>query len=315
MLALPTPFQTAAKVVFCVLGLLAALPVRAEWQHTETSLVWRQGSTVVWKFSFDPKAGKPFFHPLSVGGKSSLTDFKPADHPWHYGLWFSWKYINHVNYWEEDRASGQAEGKTRWTTPAIETGGDGKATLRFTVEYVHPGGRVEISEMRQIEISAPAPDGSYSIDWHGRFKAGGAGVNLDRTPMPDEPQGRYNGGYAGLSLRLASAPVEFSVVTARGPIVQFEQERSRPSAPVVAINLKDADGLLGGVAIASDPRNSGRDAPWYIVNSPSMRWVCAAVLAPKPLHYAAGAEWELRYKIVLRADGWKPADLKQLAPR
>src|SRR5882672_8277076 len=86
--------------------LLAGAIVRtayAGWQRDDQSIAWHEGSNVVWRFSFDDKKGKPFFHPISAGG-TAFTNFKPQDHPWHYGLWFSWKYINHVNYWEEDRA-------------------------------------------------------------------------------------------------------------------------------------------------------------------------------------------------------------------
>src|SRR5690349_19484600 len=99
------------------LALLLAVPAaaaRAEWARDSTSIAWRSGGAEVWRFSFDPRSGKPFFDPVGVTGGPSLTNFKPEDHPWHYGLWFSWKYLNHVNYWEEDRTSGHAAGATRW---------------------------------------------------------------------------------------------------------------------------------------------------------------------------------------------------------
>src|SRR5690349_20967673 len=94
------PHSTVCKVAF-VFFLLSVSPrmVHAEWQRDGTSLAWRSGTNVAWRFSFDPKKGKPFFHPLAVAGGPALTNFKPEDHPWHYGLWFSWKYINHANYW------------------------------------------------------------------------------------------------------------------------------------------------------------------------------------------------------------------------
>ena len=78
----------------------------ADWQRDDTTIAWRVGTNVLWQFSFDPTKGKTFFNPLTAGNGVSLTNFKPEDHPWHYGFWFSWKYINHVNYWEEDRATG-----------------------------------------------------------------------------------------------------------------------------------------------------------------------------------------------------------------
>ena len=123
-------------------------------------------------------------------GRTPLTNFKPADHPWHYGLWFSWKYINHpgdtnhVNYWEEDRATGVAQGKTRWKTPSIKTRDDGSATIRMELTYVNPSGQTDMTESREIKVSAPAADGSFNIDWTARFTVGKQAVILDRTPMP-----------------------------------------------------------------------------------------------------------------------------------
>src|SRR5256885_281344 len=76
-----------------VVGWTALLSIaHAEWQRTETTLAWRQGTNVLWQFNFDPQKGKPFFHPLATTNGTVLTNFKPEDHPWHYGLWFSWKY-------------------------------------------------------------------------------------------------------------------------------------------------------------------------------------------------------------------------------
>src|ERR1017187_4597681 len=119
---------------------------RADWQRDDTTIAWRVGTNVLWQFSFDPQKGKTFFNPLTAGNGGSLTNFKPEDHPWHYGFWFSWKYINHVNYWEEDRATGHAEGATRWTTPKIKTQSDGGATIKLDVTYTNPSNRVDMTE-------------------------------------------------------------------------------------------------------------------------------------------------------------------------
>ena len=33
---------------------------------------------------------------------TTLTWFQPADHRWHRALWFTWKKINGIVYWEEN---------------------------------------------------------------------------------------------------------------------------------------------------------------------------------------------------------------------
>jgi hypothetical protein len=300
-------WRTSGKAVFwlLLLSISVAQTARAAWQRDDTSIAWREGTNVVWRFSFDPQKGKTFFDPLTVGG-TALTNFKPEDHPWHYGLWFSWKYINKANYWEENRQTGKAEGATRWDPPAIETQPDGSAVIKLEVTYTHPSGRVDLSERRELRVSAPQADGSYAIDWRADFTAGPEGAVLDRTPMPDEPNGQYNGGYAGLGLRMAAPPLTFSVVCSTGRVDRFVQQRARPFAPAVAFNFADQGREMGGIAIFSDPATAGENAPWYIVNSPQMRFACAAILAPKIMTLKPGEELKLRYRIAVRPGAWTP---------
>lgn len=279
------------------------LLARGDWQRTDTSVAWREGTNVLWQFNFDLSKGKPFFHPLSAGG-AELTNFKPEDHPWHYGLWFSWKYINKANYWEEDQRTGLAQGKTRWTTPSIDTRPDGSAVIVLDVTYTHPSGRVDLSERRELNMTVPGPDGSFTIDWKSRFTAGSAGAELDRTPMPNEPGGQINGGYAGLGLRMASAPLEFSALCSTGAITRFTNDRSRPTAAAVAFNFRHNARDVGGIAIFSDGQSSRNEAPWYIVNSQQMRFGCAAVLAPKIITLASNESWNLHYQIAVRSTSW-----------
>ena len=296
------------------------------WQRSSDSLAWLSNGKVVWKLSFDPKVGnKPFFHPLSVAGGPALTQAQPEDHPWHYGLWLSWKYINGVNYWEENRETHKPDGVTSWKLTALDTRPDGSAKIRFDVTYTHPGKRVDLIEQRTYEISAPAADGSYRIDWRSRFTAGSEGALLDRTPMIGESKGQVNGGYAGLGLRLAADPLRTSFVSGSGEPAQFNDNRWRPQTFAVAANLADDNGEAGAIAIMADPLNasagaavdSARDpaAPWYIVNAPDqqMRFICAAVLAPKPLKLAPAEELNLHYTIAIRRSSWTAEALRELS--
>ena len=303
--------------VRCAVGLVWLLSLsllsgaaRAEWQRDDHSLAWRVGSDVVWRFTFDPKAGKPYFHPLGPVGGPSLTNFKPEDHPWHYGLWFSWKYINGANYWEEDRASGKAEGLTTWTRPVVDTKPDGSASIALEVTYTHPSGRVDMSETRELHVSAPDAGGGYTIDWRSRFVAGSNGAVLGRTAMPGEPNGQVNGGYAGLGVRLPSAPLTMTVVTTDGPVATFVNDRARPSASGVGCNFADGGTDVGAIAILSDPANMGERAPWYLINNPTMRFADPAILAPAVRTLNAGERWTLHYQVAIRRAAWTPAGLR-----
>ncbi|MDB4913362.1 MAG: hypothetical protein JWM95_1006 [Gemmatimonadetes bacterium] len=288
------------------LALLASpLVAGAQWARDDNSLAWQRGDAVVWRFSFDKKFGKTFFDPVAVGSGTPFTNFKPADHPWHYGLWFSWKYINHVNYWEEDRNTGQAAGYTRWTTPVIDTRPNGSATIRYDVSYSKPTGEVDMTEHRELAISAPAKDGSYYIDWTMHFTAGKDGAILDRTAMPGEPNGAVNGGYAGLSVRLAPAPMMMTIMTSDGPVTEFARDRARPFAAATAGNFAEGGQDKGGIAILSDAANIADKAPWYIINSATdFRFICAAILAPAIRALPAGGTWDLRYRVALKGTAW-----------
>ena len=308
--------RLAATLLFT--SMMLSSSVRAEWKVDETSVAWVEGSQTVWKFSFDPHATKPYFHPLSVRGGPVLTNARPEDHPWHYGLWFSWKYINGANYWEEDRKTGRAEGTTAWTAEVDKLKPNGDAALvMLQVDYTHPSGRTDLKESRAIRISRPSADGSYFIDWRADFIAGPEGALLDRTPMPGEPDGKVNGGYAGLGVRFAPAPLDIAFVTSTGPIDTFVESRARPAAPGIAANFRAGGREAGGIAIISDPANSGIDAPWYIVNNPEaqMRFACAALLAPKPLQLKPGATLSLHYWIVVQPGAWTAQALKEQAAK
>jgi hypothetical protein len=288
----------------------AATPPRGEGVRTDTTIAWREGTNVLWQFSFDPGKGKPFFHPVATRAGVSLTNFKPQDHPWHYGLWFSWKYINHVNYWEEDRTTGHAEGATRWEPPVIKTHGDGSTSIALNLTYTNPTGRVDMIEKRTLDISAPSGDGSYTIEWRAQFIAGDHGAVLDRTPMPGEPGGAVNGGYAGLGARLAAAPINVSFVCSTGVVDHFVSDRARPNAAAMACNFSKDDKPVGSIAIFSDPANAGKNASWYIVNTEQMRFVCPSILAPKVLTLKANEKLKLHYRIVISSKIWTPEMLR-----
>lgn len=297
-----------------LIAAFASTSLRAEWQRDEKTLAWKSGDKTLWSFSFDPARGKAFFEPVTVNGGPSLTSFRPVDHPHHYSLWFSWKYINQTNYWEEqvETAGGAriSAGKTSWAVPSIETKPDGSATIKLALTYSsRASSRVDMVENREIIVSAPAADGSYTIDWRGQFMAGPDGALLDRTPMPGEPRGAVNGGYAGLSIRMASPPLGISYLSTEKVITEWPGSRSRPSVPAVASNFTDAGKDVGAVAILSDPNNIGQNAPWYLINQGEMRFMCAAILAPKPLQLKAGEQMALNYRVAFRPTAWTPESL------
>jgi hypothetical protein len=175
------------------------------WKQTDHSLALLRGPGVVWQFNYKKEEGKPYFHPITVAGSPTLTDLRPADHPWHRALWFSWKYINGVLYWEEDSKTGKAPGGTELTGAKATARADHSAHFELDLSYHPPRKPPLLTEERTLDVSPPAADGGYFIDWLGVFTAGDTDVLLDRTPILGQPNGVAYGGHAGLSLRLAPA--------------------------------------------------------------------------------------------------------------
>jgi hypothetical protein len=93
-------------------------------------------------------------------------------------------------------------------------------------------------------------------------------------------------------------------------VTRFESDRARPAAAAVGCNFREGQRDVGGIAIFSDPANSGENAPWYLVDSLMMRFACAAVLAPKIRTLKSGEKMELRYRIAIRPQAWTPEALR-----
>ena len=90
------------------------------------------GPKILWRLNHDRQQGKPFFHPLCLADGTELTALRPADHVWHRALWFSWKFINGLNYWEEDPKTGQSEGQTEILGLEVSPTLTGRPRLNWT---------------------------------------------------------------------------------------------------------------------------------------------------------------------------------------
>jgi hypothetical protein len=299
-----------ATLLFSLLTLAGPVSSRAaadwSWQKEAGSTALLQGGQTLWCFRYGASDSKPCFHPVAPAGGPVLTGFRPADHPWHRGLWFSWKYVNGVNYWEEDKATGKAAGTTRHEAPRIETRPDFSARIQQDLAYLPAGGAPVLTEQRQITLSAPDAEGGYWMDWDLRFTAL-TNVVLDRTPLPNEPEGKPYGGYAGLSVRFAGGLSNAVVSNPAGPVA-FTEERFR-GAGIGMDYTGEVGGRPAGVAILDHPLNLNAPSPWYAINGKVMHFYSPAVLCNQPHRMKAGEQLRLRYRVLVHAGAWAPARL------
>lgn len=290
---------------------LTATVARADWVKTDDSIAWKQDGQTLCQFNFGQNLGKPYFAPIALIGGDPLTTVSPPDHLHHYGLWFSWKYINGVNYWELDKKTGKSIGPTKWDAPEIVTAADGATQIKMNVRYLSASNEAVclLAEKREIKIYPPLKTRGVMIDWNSTFTAGDTELLLDRTHMPGEPHGAVNGGYAGFSMRVAQDPTKVDFLTVEGPVEKFESDRARPNSKAAAANMTK-DGRTDGVAILSHATNVGGDSPWYMINSKAMRWFSPALIAPAAKKVAPHESFTWKFRVITKAGAWKSDELK-----
>ncbi|MCS7466791.1 PmoA family protein [Stieleria sp. ICT_E10.1] len=283
-----------------------AEPAPLRWERSASSVALVRGPQVIWRFNHGSELDVPYFHPLSTKGGRVLTWDRPADHAWHHGLWFCWKYINGVNYWEHDGQTGRPAGRTETTDVRVETRGDHSARLSLALAY-HPDGddEVVLRERRRIVISAPNAHDEYSLDWISEFTAGNHRVELDRTP----PKEQSWGGYAGLSVRFAKELSDRQATSERGPVEFGPGDRHRSRARSIDYS-GSIDGDPVGLAFLDHPENPRHPTPWYIIRSPVTGYMNAALLNDEPMTLEPGTGMTLRYRVIVHPLRWDAARLK-----
>ncbi len=272
------------------------------WKQDGSHLELEQQGRTVWRFNADPAdANKPYFHPVALPGGDSLTGFRPKDHPWHYGLWFSWKYLNGVNYWELP-----VKGLTSWRLLKIERRPDFSARIELALDYrPSPGAEVVLSEQRRIDISPPAADGSYTLDWTLDFHAGGQDLECSCTPLSQA----HWGGYAGLSARFSQELTEAEVHLHPRQLLSGDAFHHCPG------QAADFSGRVAatraGLAMIDHPGNPRR-CPWYIITDPKQPFwfLNAALLQDQPLHLRPGEKLRLRYRVAVHPGAWDESRLE-----
>jgi hypothetical protein len=282
-------------------------PSGLSWNQTDRSLALHRPDRVVWQFHFDPQPGKPGFHPLTAPDGTLLTAWRPSDHPWHRALWWSWKYINGVNYWEENPQTGQAAGLTEILHTEASPQTDGSARIAMTLVYHPPGSPAVLNEQRLLNVSAPDASGGYRIDWQATFIALTNEVKLDRTPFVSQPGGAGYGGYAGLSVRFS--PELRAWVFADSSGANDEKLLIGKTARWVSFHGKTPANQNASLAILDHPRNPRHPTPWY--GKQDMPFLSPAMAFHEPLILTKNNNLPFRYRILIKSGEFNPATLEK----
>ena len=273
------------------------------WRQGESSLALLNGERVVWQFNYGKDLPKPYFFPVCLPDGTELTALGPSDHRWHYALWFSWKELNHANYWDRSDKTKLA-GATEVVTARAEPKRDHSARFELTLKYHPDGGPPILSETRTITVTPPAKDGSYRIDWLGVFTAGPENVLMQG--------GTSGGGYAGMSVRIAQNSGDWRLVNSEGLEDTAGGAMARNThgkrARWTDFSLVDkATGKPAGIAILEHPGSFRHPAQWHniIDEKKPFGYFSPAPLWSEPYTLPAGKSLTVHYRILIhpgRAD-------------
>lgn len=254
----------------------------------------------LWQYVYSGKP-KPFFHPLRTPGGSTLTLLEPHDHTWHRGLWFTIKYINGENFWEEGE-EGKFGNQVTPVPPILIPQEDGSIQLDQKLEWVRPSGiGIVFKEERRITYRSLDAE-SYALDWDIALMAQ-ADLLLDRTPFTTW------GGYGGLTFRGNRNWQKTRLLFADG------STSDRPT-PVLSLwcdlsgNFDGGPNLTGGIAMFDHPRNIRHPSPWYGATGPG-HYFNAAFLFKEPLVVEKDQTLRFRYRVLVHDGIWDADQLNR----
>jgi hypothetical protein len=254
-----------------------------------------------WRTHWDPP--HPHVHPLRTPAGARLSCEAPADHPWHHALWFTIKFLNGENFWEEYGEFGIQR------TRSAEANRD---VARAEIDWIRPDGvTVAARELRHI-VEVPLGEDAYALDWHVTLTPA-VDTQLDRTPFTTW------GGYGGLTLRgapdwedtqlfLPDGAARERVLGDRGEWCSLQGHAPRA----------DGTRAVAGVTILDHPENVRHPTPWYgstradTYGEGWANFLNAALLWDEPLARAAGEPLDLRYRVVVHDGPRAPHQIEAL---
>ena len=248
-----------------------------------------------WTYDWQDRP-RPFVHPVRTPAGHTLSVDAPSDHPWHHGLWFTIKFVNGENFWEEYGEFGTLR---QSSAPVVTDLGADATRADSRLDWVRPDGTTVVATETCRLTHRPVTDGS-ALDWDVRFEPA-VEVELDRTPFTTW------GGYGGLTLR---GRPDWHDTRLRLPDGADRDRVLGERAPWCAL-----DGLLddgaAGVVLLDHPENRGHPVPWYASTRSATygdegwsNFVNAAFLWDGPVTLAAAEALHLRYRVIVHDDEW-----------
>lgn len=255
----------------------------------------RFGNTLLTTYRFSKEAPVSYFHPVNtVAGTTLSLDF-PSDHLWHHALFFNWKYINGLNFWEDDIPESQRGIMT--TLGDLEVNKQDKMIfIRQHLSWHDFSQNELLKERRTTVVHEPDSSEGYLMEFDLKFTAL-TDVLFERTPPKEFPWG----GYAGLAFRPIRSFVQAAILNSEG-------DRSVDDAHGKAARWCDFSGPIdgskgerGGVTLFDHPNNPRYPTPFYVFNDGPLQFLHAAFLFDDSYEMSQGDDLQLRYGVYVHA--------------
>ncbi len=251
-------------------------------------------------YQYGSELPKPCLHPLLTRSGTVLSGFEPSDHVWHRGLWFTIKFVNDVNFWEEHAPFGVQrpdEPQCRWTP-------DGTLSISQNLSWTSEPGGPAITEQRSL-LFHPQTGSTRTLTWQSSLYAM-KDLRLDRTPFTTW------GGYGGLSFRATRELHDVTFTIPDGATVP--QLLGVPQRYIsMHGKLDGGPGRSASIACFDHPANPRYPVSWYAKSSGGFTFFNAAFLFNEPMQLKAGQSLDFRYRLAWRDGTFDPSELADLA--
>ena len=282
------------------------------------SLLGPQGRPLA-DYSWSTAANHPYFDQLRpLEHRGVLTTHAPHDHRWHHGLWWSWKFIDDVLFWEDhpDYGGNRAGlGRSIVEEHRVEGTADGVRIHELLSWRVQDTGRVLLSEQRTVTATlTTGVPGGWALDWDQTWTAG-EDVRLSVTPWPQSTWG----GYAGLNYRAARAMVAGESIAGAGGRIGRDAVHGQRAAWAAYGGSVDGAGTDepnrpagGGVALLQHPDDAGYPSPFYVFSAAEdFGFLATAPLMHRDRDLGAGQRVRLRTRALVLGHPVEAADLER----
>jgi hypothetical protein len=223
---------------------------------------------------------RPYLHPLRTPGGRVVSDFRPADHYWHWGLSLA---IANIRIGDDEQDTNLWGGVT-WVAGAgyrqLDNNGSQRSEDGDRIGWFDAQGRRFLNEERRhtVRVVEDAAVLTIESDWT-------AADEPVRFGSPTTA-GRPGAGYGGLFLRLDPS---FDGARAFGPGGAIEMGASAPWAALTR---------GATVAMRADPGNPVHPSPWF-VRTEQTPMLCAAPFFHETWALGAGASASWRWQLLL----------------